>query len=650
MDLTKLSDADLMALQSGDLTKVSDAGLAVLSGTKTQPEPEKRQEWKPNPVLEAGANILGGATGLMRGTANIVGSVFGNSKLGQQIWPTESLDKSSLSYMAGEFLDPVSAGIGGAAFKAAGAVPKIAAMTNPVMKPIAQGVVGGTVAGGATGALSEGGDAGTGAILGGVVGGVVPGGVITARKLKEVVEPLTKAGAQTSAGRMLKEVAGESYDDVLTALRTPSTPFATPSAAQATAGIRNPEIVALQKLSERVNPLPSSKRVDTQRLEREGLIGSFAGDDAQIKGMMDARKADFATNMGEASEASVRDRMVRESLAVPPRPVETLIPSNVQPGMRQKVLIAGEVKPAPTAPILEKLRENPLINAAVSDAKSLASANIGLPEGMKKLSQSQIDDIVGNVEKGIVGDPMRSLEGLQLVKFVIDNRLAPTMSGSATASVKMKDSAVSNIKSALLQGIRQTGKGGELFQEANRKFAEQSGEIFQKRVGQNMLGLLQKPLGEGETGAKLARAVEAETALVKKSGGFGRAGLDEQLTPENSAKVAKVISQLDVDTSLDELARQGAGSAKLQKVVGESIQLPNLMNQAAAITNGVIRRVFGAGQIKTLRELAEVMQDPSLTAKLMEKASTKEKNAVDFMRKTMQYYAPYAAAKAGEME
>jgi len=34
MDLTKLSDSDLMALQSGDLTKVSDAGLAILAGEK----------------------------------------------------------------------------------------------------------------------------------------------------------------------------------------------------------------------------------------------------------------------------------------------------------------------------------------------------------------------------------------------------------------------------------------------------------------------------------------------------------------------------------------------------------------------------------------------------------------------------------------
>jgi len=34
MDLTKLSDDDLMALQSGDLSKVSDAGLAILGGKR----------------------------------------------------------------------------------------------------------------------------------------------------------------------------------------------------------------------------------------------------------------------------------------------------------------------------------------------------------------------------------------------------------------------------------------------------------------------------------------------------------------------------------------------------------------------------------------------------------------------------------------
>ncbi len=41
MDLTKLSDEDLMALQSGDLSKVSDAGLAILGGEKVAEAPKE---------------------------------------------------------------------------------------------------------------------------------------------------------------------------------------------------------------------------------------------------------------------------------------------------------------------------------------------------------------------------------------------------------------------------------------------------------------------------------------------------------------------------------------------------------------------------------------------------------------------------------
>ncbi len=44
MDLTKLSDADLMALQAGDLSKVSDAGLAVALGDATRAAMEDQQE------------------------------------------------------------------------------------------------------------------------------------------------------------------------------------------------------------------------------------------------------------------------------------------------------------------------------------------------------------------------------------------------------------------------------------------------------------------------------------------------------------------------------------------------------------------------------------------------------------------------------
>ena len=575
----ELPDGTVLEFPDGTSPAVVQAAVRKTMGVKTPSQPDAfdqklRESAKINPVLEAGANVLGGATGLMRGTANIVGGVFGNSKLGQDIWPTTALDKSSLSYTAGELLDPVSMGIGGAAFKGAAAIPQIAKLTK--IKPIVQGMVGGGVAGGATGALSENGDAGTGAAVGALLGGAIPGVVMGAQKLRKITEPITKAGAQTHAGRMVKEVAGDTYDDVLSALKNLNTPFSKPSVAQATAKLNNPEIAALQRVAEGISPVPGVTREAAQRGERAGLLQSFAGDDASVAVIEKARAAN--------SYSSVLKQPVK-----------------------------GDSE-------LGNILRDPYVKDTFAEVRKLVDA-----------SRVQGRDV-----------PLG--EQLQMVKKSLDKTLSGTPVNKPSSN---ETRAITDVQSRLNTWMKSNIKG---YADVGKEYAELSGDLFQQKVGQNMLGLLQKPLGEGESGAKLARAVEAETSLVKKSGGFGREGLDEQLTPENLAKVGKVISQLDADTTISELSRKGMRSAAIRDAVGTGIELPNLMNQGVAITNGLIRRVFGAGQIKTLRELAEVMQDPALTAKLMERATAKEKNAIEFMRKTMQYYSPYAAAQAGSME
>jgi len=465
-------------------------------------------------------------------------------------------------------------GIGGAAFKGTAAIPQIAKLTK--IKPIVQGMVGGGVAGGATGALSENGDAGTGAAVGALLGGAIPGVVMGAQKLRKIAEPITKAGAQTHAGRMVKEVAGDTYDDVLSALKNLNTPFSKPSVAQATAKLNNPEIAALQRVAEGISPVPGVTREAAQRGERAGLLQSFAGTDDEIKRLIEARAAN--------SYSSVLKQPVK-----------------------------GDSE-------LGNILRDPYVKDTFAEVRKLVDA-------------SRVQGI--DVSLG---------EQLQMVKKSLDKTLSGTPVNKPSSN---ETRAITDVQSRLNTWMKSNIKG---YADVGKKYAELSDDLFQKKVGQNMLGLLQNPLGDGESGAKLARAIEAETSLVKKSGGFGHEGLDEKLTPENLAKVGKVISQLDVDTAISELSRKGMRSAAIRDAVGTGIELPNLMNQGVAITNGLIRRVFGAGQIKTLRELAEVMQDPALTAKLMERATAKEKNAIEFMRKTMQYYSPYAAAQAGSME
>lgn len=63
MDLSKLSDADLLALKAGDLSKVSDAGLMALKGTTEQAAPER-----PSGILQQAKNLAAGA---VRGAGSI---------------------------------------------------------------------------------------------------------------------------------------------------------------------------------------------------------------------------------------------------------------------------------------------------------------------------------------------------------------------------------------------------------------------------------------------------------------------------------------------------------------------------------------------------------------------------------------------------
>ena len=68
MDLSKLSDADLMALKSGDLSKVSDAGLMQLKGGLAEAPPSKMDQFvagvKASPVTQALYGGVRGAAGI----------------------------------------------------------------------------------------------------------------------------------------------------------------------------------------------------------------------------------------------------------------------------------------------------------------------------------------------------------------------------------------------------------------------------------------------------------------------------------------------------------------------------------------------------------------------------------------------------------
>jgi hypothetical protein len=218
MDLTKLSDADLMALQSGDLSKVSDAGLAMLSGGSSVAPVQQPAQPKEFGMLDGVSKFLQSAkqgqtnlgAGLVRGAGSIGATLLTpvdaaaramgiqNDFIGRTD-RREAMDAAlrgmgaetdSLGYQGGKLVSEIAgtAGAGGVLAKGVTMLPGAASRAAPLVQSLR---TGGLSAGGQTGAsglaLRTGAGAATGgaaaglvnpedAGLGAVIGGAIPGG------------------------------------------------------------------------------------------------------------------------------------------------------------------------------------------------------------------------------------------------------------------------------------------------------------------------------------------------------------------------------------------------------------------------------------------------------------------------------------------
>lgn len=215
------------------------------------------QPIKPSESSQA-ASFLGGASGTTRG---IVSKLFG-----KEIGPDFAgvpIDTESGAYLAGSFLDPAAAGIGGAAVKGV-------SMIRPLSKsPTAQGILGGGLGGGMIGAFSPEQDTTlggmTGAITGAVVGGTLPTAAgLVGKGIDRFVRGVK--GEDVRAGKIMRELVGNEQ-------LTPDPSLLT---AQATQNVV-PELAALQNEFQGYGGREWASKVDAQKAARKSTLGGFAG-------------------------------------------------------------------------------------------------------------------------------------------------------------------------------------------------------------------------------------------------------------------------------------------------------------------------------------------------------------------------------------
>jgi hypothetical protein len=442
MDLTKLSDEDLMALQSGDLSKVSDAGLAILGGEKVAEVPKEpvkkmtREEAikeitsypRPEQMQIGSAKDLGRQLGLT-GRAALTGALsiptigadaltgLINILAGRQVMKPSSQGLQDLMTRIGVptpqtsqervVQDVTSAGFGVAA-------PASVAKYFPVQAKDfftkSLETQGAAAAGGAlaSGAARESDVGPVGQALGALAGATTAGGMVgsapvLARTTREIVRPFTEAGREVITGNVLRNLASDAEQAIKSGgTYVPKIGGYTPTTAQATRdiGLINAE-TALRGLD------VTKGRFATQALEANqaqmAILNRLAKDEDTLKAALTKREEVTSPLREQAFANSTVDPDTFQSaitLTVN-KTIDDILASPV--GKRQTVMAVmkdakDDIARASTPAELYEIRKD--LRAAAQGLLD-KSAKDGPTSGAYRAAKPQLESVIRAVDDAI---------------------------------------------------------------------------------------------------------------------------------------------------------------------------------------------------------------------------------------------------------
>jgi hypothetical protein len=441
MDLTKLSDEDLMALQSGDLSKVSDAGLAILGGTKVAeaPAPAKRMTReeaikeitsypRPEQMQIGSAKDLGRQIGLTGraaltnalslptiGADAITGLI--NILAGRQVMQPTSQALQSLMTQAGVptaqtpqeriVQDVTSAGFGVAGPASLGKyLPKPAQeFFTKSLETQGAAAAGGALA---SGAARESDVGPLGQALGALAGATTAGGAVgsapvLARTTREIVRPFTEAGREVITGNVLRNLASDAEQAIKAGANyVPKIGGYTPTTAQATRdiGLINAE-TAIKGLD------VTGGRFATQALEANraqmAILNRLAKDEDVLKSALTKREEVTSPLREQAfANSTVDPDTFQSAIALTVnKTIDDILASPV--GKRQTVMSVmkdakDDIARASTPAELYEIRKD--LRAAAQGLLD-KSAKDGPTSGAYRAAKPQLESVIRAVDDAI---------------------------------------------------------------------------------------------------------------------------------------------------------------------------------------------------------------------------------------------------------
>ena len=222
------------------------------------------------------------------------------------------------------------------------------------------------------------------------------------------------------------------------------------------------------------------------------------------------------------------------------------------------------------------------------------------------------------------GDPASGLTvgNMQSVKMALDDLVKnPERFGIGASEVN----AINRTRAEFLNWL---GKQSPGWERARQVYATQSKPINEMQVGQQLEKALTKPVGEGERASAFGTAMREAPSTIKKATGNARFDeLGDVLQPQNLATVKSVLADLSRKIESDRLAPMGmARATEAAKPFGLPATGP--LQQGYMIFKTVLGRVSKGINEKTLDTMADALQVPAETLRLLQSAPTQQRQAL----------------------
>lgn len=591
MDLSKLSDADLLALKSGDISRVSDQGLMALRDGQRQQrvaaQMEKdRQTYDPTIGMSTFERTVAGygsaVPRIIRGVRQYLPEAIGGMSP-EQVAEANKLDEPLMNTTAGN--------VGNIAGNVMALAPTVAIPGAATMR-------GAAVIGAAQGLLTPEEKVADRLKNAGIGAGAGAGGVAAARALagvaqggKALVEPFYEGGRQKIAGRVIQRFANDP-STIASAKGTRSITGALPTLAEETG---DAGLARLQDAMRSVDPQISNRigqRLGDNNAARVAALQSLAGDGTQRAAASTARQA--AT----------------------------------EPLYQQAFAKTVEVDDS-----LRSLLSRPSVQSALSRAKSIAAEegrNFGMAAATPGTPGVTLVDDAGRAIAelgGSAGTPAKVTgQTLQDVKMALDALLKDPTSGIAGKEAVNVKATRDAIVSWMEQSIPEFNAARTGYAALSKPLnAMDIGEEVSRRATSNTSDLAGNPRMQANS---LLGMLRDEAGLIERATGRKGVGqsLADVLTPNQLNLLRAVASEAD-RTAAVASAGAGPGSATAQRLASQNILrqligptgLPSSWAESA-VANTVIGKPFnliygGVAEPRIQNALADALLDPTFAQK-----------------------------------